>query len=287
MSRIITMKNDCLTVTVSTLGAELQSVTGKDGHDYLWCGDASVWAGRAPIMFPICGGLKDNKYNYNGKEYSLTIKHGFAKVSEFEVVEEDDIHTVFRLSASDETRECYPFEFNFDVAYTLSGNSLLVEYRVDNTDKKPLYCAVGGHEAYATPEGIEDYKIVFENNETLVTNLIEGGISRKQETILKNGKELALKYDYFAIDALVFLDTKFKAVELVGKNPAHKVKVEFEGINNMLLWTKPDAKYICIEPWDGMGDFVDTKGILEEKEYITVLNAGKQYSRRHTITFGE
>ena len=281
------MKNDFLTVTVSTLGAELQSVTGNDGHEYLWCGDASVWTGRAPIMFPICGGLKDNKYTYGGKEYSLTVKHGFAKISEFDVVEEDDIHAVFRLCATEETKKCYPFDFHFDVAYTLSGNSLLIEYRVENTDEKPMYCAVGGHEAYATPEGIEDYKIVFENEQTLFTNLIEGGISRKQEKILDNAKELPLKYDYFSVDALVFLDTKFKAVELVGKDESHKIKVEFEGIENMLLWTKVGAKYICIEPWDGMGDFVDTKGVLEEKDYIKVLDAGKQYSRRHTVTFGK
>ncbi len=280
------MKNDRLTVTVSTLGAEIQSVTGNDGHEYLWCGDPAVWSGRAPIMFPLCGGLKDNKYTYEGKEYSLTIKHGFAKVSEFEVVEEDALHTVFRLCSNEELRKCYPFDFRFEVAYTLSDNSLMVEYRVENTDKKPLYCSVGAHEAYATPEGIEEYKIVFDENQTLDSNVIDGGISRDTARILENSRELPLKYDYFAIDALVFLDTKFKAVELVGKDTAHSVRVNFEGINNMLLWTKPGAKCICIEPWDGMGDFNDTTGVLEKKDYITVCEAGKQYSRRHTITFG-
>lgn len=287
MSSIVTLKNNDLTVTVSTMGAELQSVTGKDGHEYLWCGDAAVWAGRAPIMFPICGGLKDNKYIYDGKEYTLTIKHGFAKVSEFEVVEADALHAVFRLCSNEETKKVYPFDFNFDVAYTLTRNSLLVEYRVENTGNKTLYCAVGGHEAYATPEGIEEYKIVFDENQTLDANIIDGGISREQKRVLEGSRELALKYDYFTVDALVFLDTKFKAVELVGKDNAHTVKVEFDGINNMMLWTKVGAKYICIEPWDGMGDFNDTKGILEEKDYIQTCDAGKQYSRRHTITFGK
>ena len=94
MSSIITLKNDSLTVTVSTMGAEIQSVTGNDGHEYMWCGDPSVWGGHAPIMFPICGALKDNQFVHNGKQYTLT-KHGFAKLNEFVKLFEFDFFISF------------------------------------------------------------------------------------------------------------------------------------------------------------------------------------------------
>ncbi|MBQ2308518.1 MAG: aldose 1-epimerase family protein, partial [Clostridia bacterium] len=50
MSELITIKNEHLTATVSTLGAELQSLCDKDGKEYIWQGDPAVWSGRAPIL---------------------------------------------------------------------------------------------------------------------------------------------------------------------------------------------------------------------------------------------
>ena len=54
----ITIQNEELTVTVSTFGAELQSVVGKGGTEFIWEGDPAVWKGKAPILFPICGSLE-------------------------------------------------------------------------------------------------------------------------------------------------------------------------------------------------------------------------------------
>ena len=55
---LITIKNEALTVDISTIGAEMQSVREADGTERLWQGDPAFSAGRAPVMFPVCGGLK-------------------------------------------------------------------------------------------------------------------------------------------------------------------------------------------------------------------------------------
>ena len=285
MSRIITLKNDSLTVTVSTLGAEIQSVTGNDGHEYLWCGDASAWSGRAPIMFPICGALKDNQFVHNGKQYTLT-KHGFARLNEFEVIEEDDTHATFRLSSNEELKKCYPFDFHFDVSFLLSGNALLIEYRVENTGNENMYFSFGAHEAYATPEGVESYSIVFDEKQTLDTNDVGATLLYSQRRVLEDADTLPLHDGLFEQDALVLLNTPFKSVKLVNKTGAHSVRVDFDGMDNMLIWKKLGAKFVCIEPWHGTPDFSDADGILAHKAGITELSQGKQFSRRHTITFG-
>ena len=285
MSSTLYLKNSSLTVSISTMGAELQSVRSSDGVDYLWCGDPSVWSGRAPIMFPICGALKDNAFIHNEKEYSLT-KHGFAKLCEFDVIESDDTHAVFRLTSSDELRQRYPFDFIFDVSYTLSGNSLLVEYRTENTGVDTMYFSVGAHEAYSTPEGIEQYTVTFEKEEKLYATDLDGVLlSKKSTKILDEGRVLALKQEHFAIDALIFRDIKSKSVTLSHKDGKRSIKVDFDGFDNLLLWTKPNAKFLCIEPWCGIPDFSDADGILSHKAGITSLMAKKQFSRRHTITF--
>ena len=92
---MITLKNDKLTVKIEELGAEIRSIV-CEGKEYMWGADPAIWSGTAPIMFPICGGLKEDKYLYNGNEYTLT-KHGFAKLSVFEVEQADEHKAVLLL----------------------------------------------------------------------------------------------------------------------------------------------------------------------------------------------
>ncbi len=79
----IFLKNNNLTVKISTLGAEIQSLK-KSEKEYIWEGNPDIWEGHSPILFPICGKLADNKFIIDGKEFSLNM-HGFAKKSVFEI----------------------------------------------------------------------------------------------------------------------------------------------------------------------------------------------------------
>lgn len=57
------LENDCLAVEVNDLGAELTRVTDRaDGYEFLWSGDPAVWSGRSPLLFPIVGKLKGDRY---------------------------------------------------------------------------------------------------------------------------------------------------------------------------------------------------------------------------------
>ena len=42
-------------------GGTICSIEDFQGIEYLWQGDATYWSGQAPILFPICGGLRDDK----------------------------------------------------------------------------------------------------------------------------------------------------------------------------------------------------------------------------------
>ena len=128
MSKIVTIKNEFLTV---------ESVKNAEGKELLWSGDPAVWAGRAPILFPVCGGLKDDKYIHNGKEYSMP-KHGFAKLNEFEIKENSGECAVFSLSSNEELKKIYPFDFNFVASFTLCRNSIITEYRVENLSNETM-----------------------------------------------------------------------------------------------------------------------------------------------------
>ena len=51
------LKNEKLTVVISSHGAELQSIKNEEGREYLWQGDEKYWPRRSPLLFPIVCGL--------------------------------------------------------------------------------------------------------------------------------------------------------------------------------------------------------------------------------------
>lgn len=284
MSKNIKISNSTLTCEISTLGAELKSVK-KGGKEFIWQGDKKYWTGSAPILFPICGGVMDDKYTYQGKEYTL-YKHGFARNSEFEVAEASAEKAVFLLKSSDATRAQYPFDFEFKVTFSLCGNKLVVDYETKNlTDGEMLY-AVGAHEAYACPEGIEEYSVVFEEEENFEASTLFGNLLGLDTTpVIPRGRELPLKTEYFAIDALVFLNLKSRCAELVNRKSGDRIKLSYPEHDYFLIWQKPGAGYICLEPWCCTPDFVNSNQRFEDKLGMIKLGKGESDKRSHTIEF--
>ncbi len=64
----IELKNEYLTVQFKTLGGQLTSIKDKDGIEYLWQADPNYWNGQAPILFPICGSLRNDWAIYRPQE---------------------------------------------------------------------------------------------------------------------------------------------------------------------------------------------------------------------------
>ncbi len=282
---IITIKNEELTVEISTLGAELQSVKCA-GEEYLWNGDPAVWSGRAPVLFPICGGLKDDKYTLNGKEYTLP-KHGFGRKSEFALESKEEDKAVFLLTSTEETKVGYPFDFELRIGYTLVGKSIKVSYDVANKSAEDMYFSIGAHEAYATPEGVEEYYLKFEKKERLTHNILKGPLLTEEYTVLgEDIDELPLKSEYFDIDAITMLNLKSRKVSLCKKDESKKITVDFDGFDYMFVWTKAGKNqgYLCLEPWCGIPDFEGSSYDITEKKGINKLEPEKTFNRVHTIT---
>ena len=81
-SKTIRLTGPELAAEISELGAELVRLQEHEGRDLLWSGDPAVWAGRAPLLFPMVGRAKDDRIRVDGRHYELP-KHGFARTSRF------------------------------------------------------------------------------------------------------------------------------------------------------------------------------------------------------------
>lgn len=281
---MVTIQNERILVEISERGAEIQRIV-VDGVDFLWGGDPAYWAGRAPIMFPICGGLKEDKYVYGGKEYTLN-KHGYARFETFTVENAEAQTATFLLCSNEESRKQYPFDYELRVMFALDADQLNITYRVDNKTDGEMYVAFGAHEAYACPEGIQDYDVIFDEKETIDAYELDGNLlTSKAIPILKDETTLALNYDYFAVDALVFKDVKSDKVTLRNRKTGRQVTLLFPDFDYFLLWTKPGAGYICMEPWTGLQDLVESDFELAHKTGMQRLEKAGSLTRVHTMKF--
>ena len=280
---MIVLKNESMTAKISLRGAELKSLCRGDS-EYIWEGRPEVWGSSAPIMFPICGGLKNDCYTFEGKTYTLP-KHGYAKMMDFEPESISDTCAVLLHRANEETKKAFPFDYELRVRYVLEGESLKIDYIVKNLGKGTMYFNVGAHEGYYTPEGIEDYDVIFPERETLSAYVLYGNLlSNQRLPIIKDSCTLPLYDKYFTVDALVFKDLVSRSAVLRNRKTGRALRVDFPDAKYFLLWHKPNAPYICLEPWDGVQDSVDADGEISHKEGITALAAGKEFCYTHTIT---
>lgn len=279
---MITISNEFLTATFSEIGAELKSLK-CDGKERIWYGDPKFWTGSSPVLFPICSGLKDDEFIYEGKPYTLQ-KHGFARRAKFDVETVNDASATFLLSSDNCPQDNYPFKYEFRIIYTLIGKKVNVEYNIRNLTDGDMYFSVGAHEAYHCPEGIENYEIIFDQKEDLDAYQLVGPLL--SDDTVNYGKDtdtLQLENSLFDNDCLIFKNLNSRGVTLHNKTTDEKIKVDFKEFPFLLIWTVPGAPFICIEPWCGITDNVATTKQLTQKEGIEKIEEGGSFYRIHSF----
>lgn len=271
----ITLKNKNSSAVILTKGAELRSYNA-DGKELMWRADPAFWGKSSPFLFPMIGNLRSGKTVINGQEYSIT-KHGFARDNEFEAEQISETEAVFTFRANEETKKCYPFDFEIAIRYTLSEDNITLDYSVKNNSGTEMPFCIGAHPAFACPENGEEfssYKLVFEKNETVnspVMNLVTrmwGDNNRVSR--LKDSREFQLEYSLFDNDCVYFDTIVSKSVSLVSCKTGSGVNLSWTGFETLGVWT-PDHKeapFICIEPWCGCDDYDTDNGIFSDKRGI-------------------
>jgi len=282
MNKIIEIKNNNLSAKIETLGAQLISLKDEK-NEYMWQRDENVWGYCSPVVFPVCGGLNEERYIFNNKEYSM-MKHGFARFKEFEVEALKNDEAVFLLKSNDEIKEIYPFDFEFRVGFKLKDKKLCITYSVENVSDDKIYFSFGGHEGYACPEGAEEYIIKFENDDFLIRHMLSGGFfdGKTEEIKLCNGV-FELDYKEFEKCSYIFRDIKSQSVIFEHKSGQRKIRIGFPEHNVLAIWTLPSRKYVCIEPWCGTSEKKGFNGDITKKDGIVTLDANKTFERCHFI----
>ena len=284
------LENDFLKVEINTKGAQLSSLYNKATNiEHMWQADATIWPWHAPNLFPVVGGLINDELLVDGKAYHVS-RHGFARQSEFVLLESDELHAVFSLPNSEHTLQVYPYKFDFQVLYTLIDNALRLTYKLINLDKQTIYFSVGGHPAFNVPfnkgENYEDYYLEFETEEHLETHLLskEGFFNGEVYPVPTPKNKLYLTRNMFDADALVFKDLRSREVCIKSDKHNQSLSVEFPHFNYLGIWAKGGADFVCIEPWLGCADTAGKHVDISQKEDIQKLATGHVFEAAFFIS---
>lgn len=282
---MITLKSDALTLEISPVGAEIHHVVDKNGVERIWQNETGVWPSHTPLLFPIAGAIKDDTWYYEGKPYTMT-KHGFVRYLEFDVEEADEKHVILALTGDKMKHAGYPFATELRVVYTLEGSRVNVEYRVKNVGDSEAWFSIGSHEGYACKGGIENFEIVFPDDEELEQTLLDGSLLLHETKTWKlENHVLTVKCDDFLNDALAFTSLRSRTVTLRRRDGAFSVQVDFPACDTLFVWQKVGAEFLCLEPWCNAPDYVDADQILINKPGMICVEAGKEASVAHSLTF--
>lgn len=292
--RFVVLENEYLSVDISTVGAELKRIYGKqNGIDYLWQGNLGVdyWQKSATLLFPFVGRLQDGIYKYDGKEFQIGC-HGFVKGETFSIEKESPGEVIFSYSNSEGNKKSYPFDFKLNVSYTLDGMDVKESVIVENKDSKILPFKMGFHPGFNVPLekalSFEDYDIVFENAGTIKRRGIsERGLETGVDTIPSelDGNTIHLNHEIFKNDALVLCGTGGKA-EIRSLKSNHSVTVSYDSPWCGIWQTyKDDTPFVAIEPWYNLPGKDLEIAELEKIEDIFNLAAGEKKSFDLLLSF--
>lgn len=288
---MITLENSLLTVKIQEKGAELCSIVcNASGTEYLWQADPDVWGKHSPVLFPIVGTLRNDTYTHQGQAYTMG-RHGFARDRQFSVSGQDTDQVSLELQADAATLRQYPFLFGLQIRYTLTGNTLEVSYSVSNKGTETMYFSIGGHPAFRLPINkdlrFEDYILQFEQVEQadIYPLSAEGHLLPEGIPFLQHTDTIALQKSLFYKDALIFKKLRSKKIRLCSEKDTRNIEVAFGAFPFLGIWSKADADFVCIEPWQGITDGQDASGSLAEKEGICTLAPQAQWEASWQVKF--
>jgi galactose mutarotase-like enzyme len=287
----VSISSDKLVAEIDPLGAQLSSLKNSAALDLLWNGDPKVWAGRAPLLFPIVGVLEGGTYRLGTKRYPLA-RHGFARGKLFSIDSASSSAASFGLAADESSLQVYPFQFELKVHYELNGATLSVTTSIGNQGNAPMPASFGYHPGFRWPlpfgQSRSSHFIEFECDEPAPARRIDsaGLLTPDRHPTPIAHRRLTLADSLFQDDVLIFDQINSRSV-LYGSNDGPRIKIGFPDTPYLGVWTKPGAPFICIEPWHGVTDPEGFSGDFKDKPGVFVLKGGEAFCTRMDITLME
>jgi galactose mutarotase-like enzyme len=261
-----------LQITVARLGAELISLR-KGGAGFLYRdGDlsapASGWKNHATVMGYYVHRLKNESTLYRGEEIRGGT-HSFLRHKTFPAPKVTAEALTYTLTEADIAAEEYPLPVNFQITYRLSGDMLMVEFRLENqAPDLEAHVSFGLHPGFACG-AMEQGEVLFlagrYRRHLAPDNFLSG---QTEELDLPAGPMPFSKKD---LPESFLLEPVGVAPVLcfVDQASGRRVELDFSQAPYFTLWSD-GGPFLCVEPCWGLPDHHEQRP-FEKKLGIQVI----------------
>ena len=191
--------------------------------------------GGFPVLFPITGGLPDNRLILPQGEFQLG-QHGFARQQPWSVEALADGRGVqLQLSDNEETLKSYPFSFLLTMDVRLAPGALEITTIVKNRSNATMPFSFGLH-PYFNLSSLEGVRLEGLPDQCLNHLTMADAATADQLERLATG-----------IDLLV---QPTGPVRLVDEAAGTTLELQLSHpLDLVVLWTEPPRPMVCMEPW--------------------------------------
>ncbi len=278
---------DGLSAIISARGAELHSIRTATGAELLWQAGPQ-WPRHAPVLFPIVGRLFRDVLIHEGVEYRMN-QHGFARDQVFRFIERSPHGCRLMLVDDAQSRSVYPFRFRLEIAYRIEADTLTVDYTIFNPAAEMLPASLGAHPAFGWPlspgHAPEAHQIIFKQEEVAPVRRVQDGLLRAAaEPTPIRGRHLALTEALFSDDALILDAPASNGLRYAAGNGGPALEIGWNGFTQLGLWSKPQAAFLCIEPWRGLASPQGYDGEFRNKPHIISIKPGSAFHASWNMT---
>lgn len=225
--------------------------------------------GGIPILFPICGNLPNNTYQYQGQSYPLK-QHGFARDLPWQVTPASEANNnseslTLVLNSNDQTRAVYPFDFELAFTYKLIGNALEIHQRYTNHADEPMPFSTGLHPYFATSDKTQlEFDIAA---------------SEYQDQITKAVHPFTGTFDLSCDELdLAFTKVAEPCASIIDQGRGFKISLSYSDLySTLVFWTIKGKDFYCLEPWSA------PRNSLNTGEHLTELAPGESLETSVTL----
>ncbi len=214
-------------------------------------------------------------------------QHGFARDMNFEIIYNDNTSITYSLISNDETKKLYPYSFELLIKYTLVDNSININWTILNKDTKDMYFSIGAHPAFNLYDDLCDYYLEFKPRDIVKKIILDGPYFNSVKEV-NNLSNLRLEHKIFEKDALIY--TNIASINLKSNKSKDYININFKDFPLVWIWTpyykdtNSTAPFVCIQPWFGLADSVNSDKIYTNKAYINKLKPLGSFNSLYTIT---
>lgn len=207
-----------------------------DGVEVLYLDEATLDSptgairGGIPLLFPFAGELEGGRLIAAG---TAMPRHGFGRRRAWNVTRHTAESIEMRLAADADTRAQYPFEFSARIVVTALARGVRIDLHVDNQGTAPMPLAPGWHPYFPCPA---DQKRACLSQVIPAKHLASDPVACDVNIPAAPDRRLT-----FALPAIGDVALAFS-----------------EQLRTLEVWTPPEQPLVCVEPWVGPSNTINT-----------------------------